>query len=141
MSGQPEDDAQCRALRIEIAKADLQLKQLEIRNRPRLWKQLLTSPILIGGLITAYVTVGTSYLSAQRAREQQKLDELNHIAALTIEEEKLESGIILELAKVSAPEQMIRNIRIFIDIGMIRDRSGRIRDYIKTHPNPGPAGQ
>lgn len=138
--GQPDEEAQYQALRTRIAQADLTLKELEIRSRTALWRQLLTNPILIGGLITAYVTGGTAYLSAQRAREQQRLDELNHIAQLKVEEEKLESSIILELVKVSTPDTMARNVQIFIDIGLIKDRSGRIRDYIRTHAGPAPAG-
>ena len=134
MNEPPDSDEAYRMLRMEIAKADLQLKQMEIRNRPGPWKQLLTNPILIGGLITAYVTAGTSYLSAQRSREQQKLDGLNHIAQLEMEEEKLESSVIIEIAKVSGPDNIGKNVQFFLDTGLIKDRSGRIRDYIKTHP-------
>lgn len=140
----PDGDVSYETLQLEIAKADLKLKQMEIRYKPGPWKQLLTNPILIAGMITAYVTVGTAYITAQRAREQERIDNIKHLAQLALEEHKLEASVMIETAKVSNPDNFAQRMLFFLDIGMIKDPSGKLRKFLETHPritDPPPPAQ
>jgi hypothetical protein len=53
-------DQQIKEVQLAAARLDLQLKEHALRNRPTAWKTALTNPIVLGAIITAFVTLNTS---------------------------------------------------------------------------------
>ena len=66
-----ENDRELAKLQITLADAELRLKEAdieikrhEIRNRPRFWKTILASPLLIAAVVTGGVAWSTARLTA-----------------------------------------------------------------------------
>jgi len=85
-------DEALKTIQHDIAKADLRLKELEIRYRTGPWRALFKSPILIGAFITGYIAFVSSSLTSMNASRQMKVDAGN----LELEQRKFQSSLVLD---------------------------------------------
>jgi hypothetical protein len=134
-------DEALKAVQLEIAKADLRLKELEIRYRPGPWKALFTNPILIGAFATAYVAFASAFFSFVNSRAQRELDLATRESAERLEEFKLESSLILEMVKTTDPDRAATNLKFLLDLGLIRNPEAvaRLRAFLLNRsPGEGP---
>lgn len=123
-------DEALKAVQLEIAKADLRLKELDIRHRPGPWRALFTNPILIGAFITGYVAIISSYFAAENARHQIEVDAASRNGLLQLERLKFESSLVLEAIKTGDADKAVINLDFLIKSGLLPDPDGLLKSYM-----------
>jgi hypothetical protein len=103
------------------------------------WRQLLTNPVMLGGIITAYVTLNTAIFGYLSASNAQRIEREKFAFQSSLEERKYETGLILEIAKSAGGDQqvMLRRLCILVETGLIPLTAEKMRQQIKS---PCPAG-
>jgi hypothetical protein len=143
------DDDDLEKLKIKAAQLDLRSKEVDLRLKSAdlnskttsLWKIILTNPIIIGAVLTAYVGITTAAVTFITAQHQIALDthkfemdtklELNKIEGqLRLERLKNESSLILEVIKTGDPTQVAANLKLLYEMHLIDDPEGNFQRYL-----------
>jgi hypothetical protein len=70
-------------------------------------RQLLTNPIALGAVVTAYVALNTAIFGYLTTRNTQQLAREKFEFESSLEERKYETGLILEVVKEAAGDQQL----------------------------------
>ncbi len=91
------------------------------RSPSRFWKQLFANPVTLGAVITAYVTLNTAIFGYLSARNSQRIEREKFEFESSLEERKYETGLILEVVKLSGGDQQLSLHRLCLlaAIGLI----------------------
>jgi hypothetical protein len=136
MQGFDMDQSQCdldeeiKRTQLAAAKLELQIKELDLHNRPTFWKNALTNPVVLGAIITAFIAANTSMVSFLTSEAQRKLD-LNKAKLQAVNDRaKFEGNLISNAIRDSNPLISIRNIEFFIRAGLVQDPDGRLQQFL-----------
>jgi hypothetical protein len=91
-------------------------------QKPRnIWRQVITNPVTLGAIITAYVTVNTAIFGYLSARNSQRIEREKFEFQSSLDERKYETSLILEVAKAAKGDQeaVIRHLCILVEAGLI----------------------
>jgi hypothetical protein len=69
------------------------------------WKQMLSNPVVLGAIITGYVTLNTAIFGYLNSRNAQQLEEAKSHFAASLNERKYETSLILEVTKATGQDQ------------------------------------
>jgi hypothetical protein len=86
-----------------------------------IWRTLLTNPVTLGAIITAYVTLNTAIFGYLSSRNSQNIEREKFEFQSSLEERKYETGLILEIAKTAGGDQqlMLHRLCILVTTGLI----------------------
>ena len=98
------------------------------------WRALLTNPVMLGGIITAYVALNTAIFGYLSARNAQRIEREKFEFQSSLEERKYETGLILEIAKSASGDQqmMLRRLCILAQTGLIPLTAEKMRQQMKS---------
>jgi hypothetical protein len=123
-------EAECQFKKDELAvkKRELEIRELE-SHRAR-W----TNPLVIAVLSAAVAGIGNVAATLYSSQQQREADERKAAEARTLESEKAEASLILEVVKTQTPEKAADNLKFLVDTKLIINKSRRedISAYIKS---------
>lgn len=119
-------------IKIETARIDLQLKQLELENRPTFWKSVLTNPAFLAAVITVCITGGTTFITSNAAKQQRDSESARAAQQRALDEAKSRAErntvILLGFINLGGPDIIAPKLKLFLDAGLLQDdSSGTLR--------------
>ena len=120
MDDQSEIDQEIKKTELAASLLELRLKEQELLNKPSRGTNALTNPIVLGALITAFITINlTSFTSARQAElEAHKLR-----FSAEVDRTKFQGQLILDAMRTGDPKT---NLQFLIKAGLISDRHDRV---------------
>ena len=115
MDDQSEIDQEIKKTELAASLLELRLKEQELLNKPSSGTNALTNPIVLGALITAFITINlTSFTSARQAElEAHKLR-----FSAEVDRTKFQGQLILDAMRTGDPKT---NLQFLIKAGLISD--------------------
>jgi ABC-type transport system substrate-binding protein len=107
-----DPDVSKEQMELEILKAELEIKQLELKDKKKSWWRKI-NPTLGAAIIAAFVAFfGNLFVECSR-----------NSALLELENKKRESSLIIEAAKPGDPAIFRNRAKFYIDVGLIEDEN------------------
>lgn len=114
-----------RDAELRLKERELDLKQQELVIKKQEVSGLRWNNPLTVALIAGLVTLLGAVLQFQQQRNLLALEEL-----------KFQSNLILESVKTGNQDQATRNLRFFLDVGILEDSEGRLRKILMQPSQP-----
>jgi hypothetical protein len=108
----------------------VKLKEQELRNRPTFWKNVLTNPVVLGALITAFIALNTTIVGLLTSATQRQLDIERVRLQTELDRAKFEGELILGAIRNNDPGKAATNVEFFIQSGLIQDHTGNFREFL-----------
>jgi hypothetical protein len=102
------------------------------------WRTLLTNPVTLGAIVTAYVALNTAIFGYLSARNSQRIEREKFEFQSSLEERKYETGLVLEIAKSAGGNQqlMLHRLCILAATGLIPLTAEKMQQQAKSCQAP-----
>ncbi|HEV3396454.1 MAG TPA: hypothetical protein VG100_09955 [Xanthobacteraceae bacterium] len=113
-------------LEVRVKELDVQAKEFDAKYRSSLWRTWMVNPVIISALIAGwagFTAAGITWLSGQISASTQR----------DLENRKFEADLILNALKSDSAAQAALNIRVLVDLGLIRNEE-LLRRAKNDHP-------
>jgi hypothetical protein len=105
----------------------------ENRNTPERpassWRQLLTNPVSLGAIVTAYVGINTAIFGYVSTKNTQQLEHAKFEFQSSLEERKYETSVLLEAVKAAGSDQqlIVRRLCALAATGLVPQFAERLQ--------------
>lgn len=106
-----------------------------------IWRQVLTNPVSLGAIATAYVTLNTAIFGYLSSKHAQELEQAKLEFQTTLNEKKYETDLVLEVLKAAGSDQqvMIHRLCALAATGLIPQIADRMQQRAgQCPPLPAP---
>jgi hypothetical protein len=111
------------------------------KNHPRLWRELITNPVSLGAIVTAYVTINTALFGYLSSKNAQDMEKARFDFQASLDEKKYETGLVLEVVKSTNGDQqaMLHRLCLLVNTGLIPQIAERMQHRQDLGCQPPPA--
>jgi hypothetical protein len=95
-----------------------------------LWRQIVTNPVSLGAIVTAYIGANTAIFGYVTTKNTQQLERAKFEFQSSLEERKYETSLLLEAVKSAGSDQqvIVRRLCALAATGLVPQFAERLRN-------------